>query len=126
MRVSCAGLDLCQGHDRRSYPDADPEPNRSRDRAVSRQMVHDFKFQVPVYIKIALLGHRKNEWKKGRKKKRNQSPIYNLSLSLDLLWLWLWDWDWDWARECLAALHHLSQGKARIEIGNKNALNLIP
>lgn len=81
MRVSCAGLDLCQGHDRRSYPDADPEPNRSRDRAVSRQMVHDFKFQVPVYIKIALLGHRKNEWKKGRKKKRNQSPIYNLSLS---------------------------------------------
>lgn len=40
--------------------------SRTEPISVSRQMVHDFKFQVPVYIKIASLGNSNN--------KRNQSP----------------------------------------------------
>lgn len=32
--------------------------SRTEPISVSRQMVHDFKFQVPVYIKIASLGNR--------------------------------------------------------------------
>lgn len=64
--------------------------SRTEPISVSRQMVHDFKFQVPVYIKIASLGNSNN--------KRNQSPIHRLqstvfglrsTVSLDLVALGL-------------------------------------
>lgn len=51
--------------------------SRTEPISVSRQMVHDFKFQVPVYIKIASLGNSNSN-----NNKRNQSPIYSLRSSV--------------------------------------------
>lgn len=60
--------------------------SRTEPISVSRQMVHDFKFQVPVYIKIASLGNSNSS-----NNKRNQSPIHSLpsTVSLDLVALGL-------------------------------------
>lgn len=51
--------------------------SRTEPISVSRQMVHDFKFQVPVYIKIASLGNSNSS-----NNKRNQSPIHSLRSSV--------------------------------------------
>lgn len=65
--------------------------SRTEPISVSRQMVHDFKFQVPVYIKIASLGNSNSNNNKRNQSPNPQSTVFGLpsTVSLDLVALGL-------------------------------------